>query len=56
MGIVNGEEKLRTKIIEAIQHYNKKLNDNTEYIKFRCSMNDDQYEKTMSYNEILQYI
>ena len=42
----NGEEKVRTHIVEAIQYHSKKLKDSSEDIKFRCYMNNYQYEKT----------
>ena len=51
-----GENKLRTQIVEAIQDHDKSTKDNPEHIKFRCSINEDQYEEIMMYNGIIQHI
>ena len=56
LGTEDGEIKLRTQIVEAIQDHDKATKSNPEHIKFRCSVNEDQYEETMSYNKILQCI
>ena len=46
----DGENKLRTQIVEAIQDNDKSTKCNPEHIKFRCSINEDQYEEIMTYN------
>ena len=56
LDIEDGENKLRAQIIEEIQDHDKATKSNPEHIKFRCSVNEDQYEETMTYNEILQHI
>ena len=52
----DGESKLWAQIVEATQDHDKANNGNPEHIKFRCSVNEDQYEETLTYNEILQHI
>ena len=52
----DGESKLRTQIVEAIQDYDKSTKDNPEHIKSTCSVNEDQYKEIMTYAEILQHI
>ena len=34
----------RETIVKTISNHDKELESNTEYIKFLCSFNDDQYE------------
>ncbi len=46
----------RTRIIKVIEDYDAKLHNQSERFKFRCSINDDQYEEILTYNEILNYI
>ncbi len=43
-------------IVEALKDHDAKLHQKPECFKFRCSINDDQYEEILSYNEILNYI
>ncbi len=44
------------RIVQAIEEHDSKLfNEGTHY-KFRCSINNDQYEEILTYNEILNYI
>ena len=43
-------------IVQAIEDHDAKLHGNPNRFKFRCSINDDQYEEILSYNEILNYI
>ena len=52
----DGEDKLRAQIVEAIQDHDKTTISHPEHIKFRCSVNEDQYEETLTYNKILQHI
>ena len=52
----DGKKKLSTHIVEAIQDHSNKFKDRPERIKFRYSVNDDQYEKichiTIFYNTL----
>ncbi len=44
------------RIVEAVEDHDAKLHQKPERFKFCCSINDDQYEEILSYNEILNYI
>ena len=50
------EQRFRACIVEAIQNQEVDLASNLDRIKFLCSINDDQYEEIMSYNNILSHI
>jgi len=49
-------QRFRTRIVEALEDHNAKLHQKPERFKFHCSINNDQYEDILSYNEILNYI
>jgi len=49
-------QRFRARIIEAVEDHNAKLHQWPKRFKFRCSINDDQYEEILSYNELLNYI
>lgn len=49
-------QRFRGKIIEALDKTNCSLHDNPERIKFRCSINDDEFEEVLSYGELLNLI
>ena len=51
----NGERH-RAKIVEAIIDNEQQIANDPGMIKFRCSVNDDQYEDIVTYNEILNHI
>jgi len=42
--------------VQAIEEHNNRLATNADHYKFRCSINDDQYEEILSYNKILSFI
>jgi hypothetical protein len=46
----------RCKIVEAIQTRDAKLKKDPTLLKFICSVNDDEYQDILSYNEILDRI
>jgi len=46
----------RARIVEAIDDYDAKLHNKSDCFKFRCSINNDQYEEILTNNEILNYI
>ena len=48
--------RYRAKIIEAIEEKNKNLANHPDKIKFRCSVNNDEYEEIVSYNNIVNHI
>ncbi len=43
-------------IVQAIKEHDNVLSQNPTHFKFCCSINDDQYEEVLSYNEILNFI
>ena len=48
--------RFRARIIEAIMDNKQNIEDQPEMIKFRCSVNDDEYEEIVSYNDIINHI
>jgi hypothetical protein len=51
----NGE-RFRAKILEAIVDNDAQLAKDPAMVKFRCSINDDQYEEIFAYNQILEHL
>ena len=49
-------QRFRGKIIETIVENGQELNKHPDRIKFRCAVNDEQFEEIISYNEILNMI
>jgi len=49
-------QQFHARIGQAIQDQDAKLTTNAARFKFRCSINDDQFEEILSYSEILNYI
>lgn len=47
--------KFRARIIEAIEEHDKALATDEVVHKFRVSVNDDQYEEILSYNEVVDH-
>ncbi|HEY9710824.1 MAG TPA: hypothetical protein V6D48_21640 [Oculatellaceae cyanobacterium] len=45
----------KIKIIEAIQDHQESTDDSSIKMKFRCSINDDEYEEIITYNQIMKY-
>ncbi len=43
-------------IVEALEDHDANLHKKAERFKFCCSINDNQYEEILTYNEILNYI
>ena len=43
-------------IVKAIDDHEESTNQNPERIKFLCSINDDQYEEIMKYNDIVTHL
>ena len=48
--------RFRATIVEAIDKMNDELNAQPERIRFRVSINDDQFEELMTYQQILDHI
>ena len=52
----NNIEMHRARIVECIkEHKNNVANDKVN-IKFRCSVNNDEYEEIIAYNDLLDHI
>ena len=47
--------RLRAKIIKQVQEYKDGRNDDPDYIKFKCLVNDD-YDEVVAYNDIVDFI
>ena len=49
-------QRFRARIVEAIDEFDNKLAVDPSKVKFRCSINDNEYEDILSYHDILQYL
>ena len=49
-------ETIRIKVIEAIKDHHDANSGYKPTVKFKCSVNNDAYEETLSYNQILEYL
>ena len=49
-------ERFRARVISAIDEHENRLANDPERIKFLCSVNNDEYEAVMSYNDIMTHI
>ena len=49
-------QRFRARIVEAIEQYDRDFAANEDVHKFRVSINDDEYEELLSYDQVLQYI
>ena len=49
-------QRFRARIVKAIEDHEADLAKNPTKIKFVCSVNDDQLEEIISYNDVLGYI
>ena len=46
----------RARIAELIEEHDHATQRNKEHIKFRCSVNNEQYEEILTYNELLDHL
>ena len=46
----------RARIVELVDKHRHNANTNSEHVRFRVSVNNDQYEETLAYNDILQHL
>ena len=46
-------QKHRARIVEAIEDHDEKTKSSPDHVKFKVSVNDDQYEEVLSYTEIV---
>ena len=49
-------ETTRIKVIEAIKDHHDTGSGYKPTVKFKCSVNNDEYEEVLSYNQILEYL
>ena len=49
-------QKFCAMIVEAINAHDKKVQNNPELIHFKCSINNDQYEELLAYNDIVHHL
>ena len=49
-------EQFRARIVWAVEDHDADLQNHPDHIKFVCSINNDQYEEIMAYNDIIQHI
>jgi hypothetical protein len=49
-------QRYRARIVQAIEDHDNELAQQADRFKFRISVNDDDYEEILSYNEMLDYI
>ena len=49
-------QKFRAKIVKTINAHEDKVQSNPELLKFGWSINNDEYEEIMEYNDILHHI
>jgi hypothetical protein len=57
--LMNPEEdgqRYRARIIEAVEDRQSTVEQQSDRVKFLCSINDEQYEDIMSYNDIIAHI
>ena len=49
-------QRYRAKIVEAIAEHESDLHKEDVRVKFRCTVNDEEFEEIVSYNELLDHI
>jgi hypothetical protein len=49
-------QKYRARIVQAVEDRQSLVEQQPDRVKFLCSINDDQYEEIMSYNDIISHI
>jgi hypothetical protein len=49
-------QRFRATIVEKLEEYDADLKKDPTFAKFRCTVNDDDYEQILTYNELLDYI
>ena len=49
-------QRFRAKILEVILQHDQDLADHPDHVRFRCSVNGDEYEEVLSYNEIINHL
>ena len=49
-------QRFRARVFASIDNHNTKVQDNPELKRFKCSINNDEYEEILTYNQILRHI
>ena len=49
-------QQFRAKIVEAISDHERGLSNEAVRVKFRCTVNDEEFEEIVAYNELLDHI
>jgi hypothetical protein len=49
-------QRFRTRIVECISDHESNVRRSDNHVKFRISINEDEYEEIITYNELLDYI
>jgi len=49
-------QHFRTKIVECVTNHDEWNQTDPKHVRFRCTVNDDQYEDIIMYNELMDYI
>ena len=49
-------QRFRVRIVRALDDHVRELSQQPDRLQFVCSVNDDQFEEIMSYNDILQHL
>ena len=49
-------QRFRARIVEAVNAHEDDVQNNPDLLKFRCSINNDQYYEIMAYNDILHHM
>jgi hypothetical protein len=49
-------QRFRARIVECISDHESNVRRSDDHVKFRISVNEDEYEETITYNELLDFI
>jgi hypothetical protein len=49
-------QRFRARIVECISNHESNVPGSDDHVKFRISVNEDKYEKIITYNELMDFI
>jgi hypothetical protein len=49
-------QRFRARIVECISDHESNVHCSDDHVKFRISINEDEYEETITYNELMDFI
>ena len=49
-------QHFRARIVECINDHEEATQQTSEHVKFRCSINEDDYEEIITYNELMDFL